>query len=224
MTDETKPINTAPDARTDDLRAIDMSIRLLRSTSLLMALALSVPIATNHRSGARVRVPRRARRRLKPAWRTQRPARTRSARHLRTMVAFRSRSVSMASLWQGRTRPVDQQRQTDVDLESVDIQVKFDGLGVKPVLNVSTVPPRQAYQPGERVRFLATTNYAAWIARQELLIYDASRKQSEGPLHRIPVSRGWRGYLDDAGGRSGRLRLCACASTTAKAASMRPAR
>ena len=36
--------------------------------------------------------------------------------------------------------PVEQDaiRQTDLALEELDIQVKFDGLGVEPVLNVST--------------------------------------------------------------------------------------
>ena len=52
-----------------------------------------------------------------------------------------------------------------------DIQVKYDGLDVKPLLNISTVDTRRAYQAGETVSFLATLNYPAWVARQEVLIY-----------------------------------------------------
>lgn len=77
----------------------------------------------------------------------------------------------------GDPLPVDQMRVTDIDLEQVDIQVKFDGLGVKPVLNVSTVDLRHSYQAGDQVRFLATANYPAWIAKSELRIY---RKSNQG--------------------------------------------
>ena len=37
-------------------------------------------------------------------------------------------------------RPVDAQRRTDIGLSAIDIQVKFDGLDVEPVLNVVTIP------------------------------------------------------------------------------------
>src|SRR5690606_16323075 len=68
---------------------------------------------------------------------------------------------------------VFQQRKTDVDLNAVDIQLKFDGLDQKQLLNVSTVPIRRAYTAGETVSFLATTNYTAFINRAEIRIYRA---------------------------------------------------
>jgi Protein of unknown function, DUF481 len=70
----------------------------------------------------------------------------------------------------GTDAPTDHQRQTDVALEKVDIQVKFDGLDVKPALNVSTYPARRGYGPGERIDFLASSNYPDWIAKSELRI------------------------------------------------------
>ena len=84
---------------------------------------------------------------------------------------------------------VDPTQATDVQLESVDIQVKFDGLGVKPVLNVSTYPPKVNYQAGENIRFLASFNYAAWIVRGEVRVYDHRNKNADQPYQIIPVSK-----------------------------------
>lgn len=70
-------------------------------------------------------------------------------------------------------RPVDQQRKTDLDLAAVDIQVKFDGLEAGTLLNVSTVPVKRTYRAGDEVRFLATSNYPAFIERSEIRIFEA---------------------------------------------------
>jgi hypothetical protein len=61
-------------------------------------------------------------------------------------------------------------------LSPADIQVKFDGLGVRPMLNVSSVPPRVSFQPDEVVRFLASFNYSAWIERADIIIYEAGAR------------------------------------------------
>ncbi len=58
-----------------------------------------------------------------------------------------------------------------------DIQVKFDGLGVHPVLNVSTFPMRVNFKAGEVIRFLASMNYGAWITRGEIRILDSETKK-----------------------------------------------
>ena len=65
----------------------------------------------------------------------------------------------------GTKAPTNKQRRVDVGLDRVDIQVKFDGLDVKPILNVSTFPVRQTYQAGEQVNFLASNKYPAWNAK-----------------------------------------------------------
>jgi hypothetical protein len=88
----------------------------------------------------------------------------------------------------GAKKPVDAKRKTDVALEEVDIQVKFDGLDVRPILNVSTIPPRRVYHPGENVNFLASWNYAAWIAKAEVLIFEKSEEDRDEPLYVVPVS------------------------------------
>ncbi len=74
----------------------------------------------------------------------------------------------------GDATPVDKERKTDLALEEVDIQVKFDGLDQKPVLNVSTTDVKVSYKGGAPVEFLATSNYPGWLVRQEVLIYPRS--------------------------------------------------
>lgn len=85
-------------------------------------------------------------------------------------------------------RPVDRQRQTDVDLSAVDIQVKYDGLDAGTLLNVSTVPVKRTYKAGEEVRFLATSNYPAFIERAEIRIYDRKGRDSKKPVATVPVA------------------------------------
>jgi hypothetical protein len=89
----------------------------------------------------------------------------------------------------GTVVPKDLQRKTDLALEAVDIQVKFDGLDVKPILNVSTYPPRQTYLGGEQVNFLASSNYPAWIAKSEILIFRAGDEGRGEPFAVIPASK-----------------------------------
>ncbi|MBX3531299.1 MAG: TonB-dependent receptor [Rhizobiaceae bacterium] len=73
-------------------------------------------------------------------------------------------------------------------LPQADIQVRFDGLDVRPMLNVSTVDLRRAYRAGETVDFLASLNYPAWIARAEVLVYEAGRRASARPVGVLPVN------------------------------------
>jgi hypothetical protein len=64
--------------------------------------------------------------------------------------------------------------------EKLNIEVKFDGLGANPTLNVSTMPPRVSYKVGDELRFLASTNYAAWIDHAEVRIYAKGKRKSSG--------------------------------------------
>ncbi|MDX8512108.1 TonB-dependent receptor [Mesorhizobium captivum] len=84
-------------------------------------------------------------------------------------------------------RPVDRQRKADIELSGVDVQVKFDGLEAKPLLNVSTMPVERTYQAGETVSFLATSNYPAFIERAEIRILKQGR-EDDGPLATVPVT------------------------------------
>ena len=97
-----------------------------------------------------------------------------------------------------QTKP-DRQRAEDVALEAVDIQVKFDGLGVEPRLNVITSDQKRVYTPGSSIEFVQFTNYPRFIDRSEVLIYELGDEPRAGlqggftsatPLKVVPVSGG----------------------------------
>ncbi|TYC63930.1 TonB-dependent receptor [Rhodobacterales bacterium] len=81
----------------------------------------------------------------------------------------------------------DRKRKADVDLSAVDIQVKFDGLEQRTLLNVSTTPIRLAYRAGEPVTFLATSNYPAFIRNSEIRIYSLGSNAPRQPVATIPI-------------------------------------
>lgn len=97
------------------------------------------------------------------------------------------------------------ERNADVGLDRVDIQVKFDGLDVKPVLNVATADLRRAYRDGEAVAFVATSNYPAWIARSEVLIYERGGVGRSNPLAIVPVDASGTAHwtMPEKAGRNG---------------------
>lgn len=89
-----------------------------------------------------------------------------------------------------KTQEVDIQRRTDIDLESVDIQVKFDGLGVEPTLNITTHDLRHSYRAGQQVEFVATSNYPDWIKYSEVWVFERGNEQRGKPVEVIMVSKG----------------------------------
>ena len=60
------------------------------------------------------------------------------------------------------------------DADAVQVDVKFDGLGVRPMLNVSTVPMRASFKAGDEIEFLGSLNYAAWVERGEVRIFSVA--------------------------------------------------
>lgn len=96
-----------------------------------------------------------------------------------------------------QVKQADRQRKTDVELHSVDIQIKYDGLESTPLLNVSTMPVRRSFKAREPVEFLATTNYPGFIERSEIRIFhEKDSHKTEKPLAVIPVGTnakaGWK--------------------------------
>ncbi len=87
----------------------------------------------------------------------------------------------------GSKKLADRQRQVDKRLDAVDIQVKFDGLDVKPILNISTAPIRQSYRAGEKVQFLASLNYPDWVARGEVRVFEEGTANKGRPLVSLPL-------------------------------------
>lgn len=92
-----------------------------------------------------------------------------------------------------KTKQVED-RATDVDLSQVDIQVKFDGLGVEPYLNVSTEDLKRSYRAGETVTFKGYSNYPQWIASAEVRIINVSAAGRQQIVATVPVDKSGVGY------------------------------
>ncbi len=93
----------------------------------------------------------------------------------------------------------DIERCTDVALEKANVQFKFDNLDLKPRLNVTAWPNAIRYQddpttayPENLMRFRTYTNYAAFITKSEIRIFDAQESVNDTPLAVIEVNKDGR--------------------------------
>ncbi len=76
----------------------------------------------------------------------------------------------------GAPAPIDPRRPADIASAQRDIDLRYDGLDPQRFLNVATSDLRAAYRAGETVRFRASANYPAYIARAEVRIIDRSAR------------------------------------------------
>lgn len=76
----------------------------------------------------------------------------------------------------GAPAPRDPRRPGDMAAAAADVQVKYDGLDRRRLLNVSTHDLRAAYRAGEAITFRASSNYPAAIARAEIRIIDRAAR------------------------------------------------
>jgi len=88
----------------------------------------------------------------------------------------------------------DVQRCTDVALEKADIRFQFNDLKARRRLNVAVAPSVAVLQKtpdegfiGAPVRFQMYTNYAAFIARAEVRIFEAGRSPQSKPLAVVAI-------------------------------------
>jgi len=79
----------------------------------------------------------------------------------------------------------DAQRRSDVALAQADVQIKFDPLQVKPMLNTWAWP--NAAVRGQPVEFLAYTNYAYWVAKAEIRLFERDDLAAQAPLAVLPI-------------------------------------
>jgi hypothetical protein len=80
--------------------------------------------------------------------------------------------------------PADSQRKTDVGLDAVDIQVKFDGLDTRQILSVKS---DRAKDKSGVVTFQAATNYAAFVSRGEIRIFKDGEKAGDDPVKTLAL-------------------------------------
>lgn len=74
----------------------------------------------------------------------------------------------------GALPPYNPERAADIALARSNVDVRFDGLGGRRLLNVATNDLRASYPAGETVTFRASANYPAFIDRAEIRILDLS--------------------------------------------------
>ena len=85
----------------------------------------------------------------------------------------------------------DIQRCTDVALERADIQFRFDNLSSEPRLGVTSDPIAAPFAadgtPASTVRFRMYTNYAPFIERSEVRIFEQEQSLEAQPLGVVPI-------------------------------------
>jgi hypothetical protein len=87
----------------------------------------------------------------------------------------------------GDKQMLDLIRRTDLALERADIQVTFDGLSVKPRLDLEVLGQEKAFDPGDLVGFQSATNYPSFLTRGEVRIIDLKARGGPRTLTVVPV-------------------------------------
>jgi len=75
----------------------------------------------------------------------------------------------------GAPVPANTQRADDLRNSADQLDVRFDGLDTRRLLNVATADERNAFVAGEAITFRASTNYPAYLSRAEIVVRDRSR-------------------------------------------------
>jgi len=93
----------------------------------------------------------------------------------------------------------DIERCTDVALNKANVQFKFDNLELKPRLNATAWPNSIRYQddpttdyPENLMRFRAYANYAGFIKKSEIRIFEAGESVNDKPIAVIEVNKDGR--------------------------------
>lgn len=89
----------------------------------------------------------------------------------------------------------DHARQADLALERVDVQLKFDGLDIRPRLDLEFVG-ESGFAAGDKVQVQSAVNYPAFIARAELRVIDPFAVGGPRVLSVLPIKvNGQAGFV-----------------------------
>ncbi len=100
----------------------------------------------------------------------------------------------------GDPRIEDRVRQTDLALADADIRVTYDGLDVRPRLDVRTVGGARAYNAGDVVTLQSRTNYPAFIDRGELRIFASGAGGNRRLVSTVPIDANGQASIQVPGG------------------------
>ena len=76
----------------------------------------------------------------------------------------------------GSPPPDNPDRGSDVAAAGAGVDIRYDGLETRRLLNVTTADRRSAYRAGEPVTFRVSSNYPAFIRRAEIVVRDMTRR------------------------------------------------
>ena len=86
----------------------------------------------------------------------------------------------------GASAPQDTRRPSDIAAAAARVDLRYDGLSARRLLNVSTVDLRTAFRADEPITFRASMNYPAYVTRAEVVVFDRTRRGSP-VFARLPV-------------------------------------
>lgn len=72
----------------------------------------------------------------------------------------------------GAPAPQDERRPADIEAATTDVDVRYDGLDLRRMLNVATDDLRSSFRAGDTITFRASTNYPGFVSHAEVQIYD----------------------------------------------------
>ncbi len=76
----------------------------------------------------------------------------------------------------GAAAPNNPDRAADIAAASAGVDIRYDGLDSRRLLNTTTTDLRSAYQAGEQLTFRSSSNYPAFIQRAEIRIVDLEKR------------------------------------------------
>ena len=76
----------------------------------------------------------------------------------------------------GAAPPSNPDRANDISAARARVDIRYDGLDTRRMLNVSTDDLRSTYRAGDHLMFRTSSNYPAFVARSELRIIDLDKR------------------------------------------------
>jgi hypothetical protein len=86
------------------------------------------------------------------------------------------------------TKPVEATiRKQDIALAEADVAIKFDGLDIRPRLDVETVGKKKEYEAGNAITFRNYMNYPSFVTRGEVRIIETGRRAGAETVAVLPL-------------------------------------